>query len=100
MAGGSGNYCRGYRAELRAKEELERQGYLVVRAAGSRGPVDLVAVGPDGVRLIQVRRTKNGTSGLTKALKELEKVPAPQGVSREAWLWRDGEGFVARERLA
>ncbi|WP_051275716.1 hypothetical protein [Desulfovirgula thermocuniculi] len=94
------NYRRGYRAELKAREELERQGYLVVRAAGSKGPVDLVAVGPDGVRLIQVRRTRRGSNGLASALRELERVPAPPGVTREAWLWRDKEGFVAKERLA
>lgn len=94
------NYRRGYRAELAARAELEKQGYLVVRAAGSKGPVDLVAVGPDGVRLIQVRRAREGRGGLAKALRELEKVPAPPGVTREAWLWRDKEGFVARERLA
>ncbi|WP_156896630.1 hypothetical protein [Desulfovirgula thermocuniculi] len=70
-----------------------------MRAAGSKGPIDLVAVGPRDVRLIQVRRTRKGSNGLASALRELERVPAPPGVTREAWLWRDGQGFVARERV-
>jgi len=55
---------RGADFERRVKRHLEREGWFVVRAAGSRGPFDLVALRRDGhggceVRLIQckVRQT-------------------------------------------
>jgi Holliday junction resolvase len=46
--------------ERRVKRHLKRQGWCVIRAAGSRGPVDLVAIRRDGhggseVRLIQCK---------------------------------------------
>ncbi|WP_134643008.1 hypothetical protein [Ammonifex thiophilus] len=94
------NYRRGYLAELRAKEELERQGYLVLRTAGSKGPFDLVAVRKDGVRLIQVKRCKDGNGIRPGDLRALGEVPVPPGVTKEFWVWRDGEGFVRREVLS
>src|SRR5436309_12747800 len=55
---------RGADFERRVKRRLERDGWFVVRSAGSRGPLDLVALRRDGhggceVRLIQckVRQT-------------------------------------------
>lgn len=81
-----GNYLRGYRAELAARKELERQGYVVVRAAGSKGPVDLVAVGADTVRLVQVKRAREGKRGLAEALRELGKIPVPPCGTRELWV--------------
>ncbi len=55
---------RGAYFERRVRRHLEREGWFVVRAAGSRGPLDLVALRSDGrggceARLIQckVRQT-------------------------------------------
>jgi len=49
-------YRRGYRLELRAQDELQAQGWIVIRSAGSKGPADLVAL-REGSRsqLIQVK---------------------------------------------
>ncbi|RPJ79467.1 MAG: hypothetical protein EHM20_01355, partial [Alphaproteobacteria bacterium] len=52
------HYLFGYKAELRAKKSLEEQGYLVIRSAGSKSMLDLIAVGHDKVRLIQIKATK------------------------------------------
>ena len=41
--------------ESRARKMLEELGYVVVRAAGSKGPFDLIAIGPTDVRCIQVK---------------------------------------------
>lgn len=90
------NYRRGYRAELKAKEELEAEGFAVLRAAGSKGPFDLVAFNKEIARFVQVKRVKNGSRGLAKALRELERVPVPPCARKELWLWRDGEGFAER----
>lgn len=37
-------YQNGTRFELRVKKQLEEDGYLVVRSAGSKGRVDLIAM--------------------------------------------------------
>jgi len=38
------NYESGRRFEYRVKEYLEKKGYYVMRSAGSKSPVDLIAV--------------------------------------------------------
>lgn len=38
------NYSRGAAFERKIKKQYEEAGWFVVRAAGSKGPVDLVAV--------------------------------------------------------
>ncbi len=52
-------YRRGAEYERRARKALEAAGYTVVRAAGSKGPWDLVAVNEqdptERVRCIQVK---------------------------------------------
>lgn len=39
-------YLKGRRYEYKIKKELEKEGWLVIRSAGSHGPVDLVAIHP------------------------------------------------------
>jgi Holliday junction resolvase len=97
----SGNYRRGYLAELKAMRRLEAAGYVVARTAGSHSPFDVVAVGPQGVRLIQVKRVKDGTlsSTLEAACEEIRQVPKLPSVSREVWVWRDGAGFVVQKAV-
>lgn len=95
------NYRRGYLAERKAVKLLELAGYTVARTAGSHSPFDVVAVGPNGVRLIQVKRVKEGsfTAMLETAREEIRQVPKVQGVSREVWIWLDGKGWVVQEAL-
>jgi len=42
--GGRSRYRTGRRFEVRVRAALERDGWLVLRAAGSKGPADLVAL--------------------------------------------------------
>jgi Holliday junction resolvase len=49
-------YERGANFERRVKRWLEGQGYFCVRSAGSKGPVDLVAVGPYETVLVQCKK--------------------------------------------
>lgn len=49
------NYRAGSDLERAAKHVLEAEGWFVVRAAGSKGPVDLVAMGNGQVLLIQCK---------------------------------------------
>ena len=88
------NYRRGVEAERRARDELETQGYLVIRAAGSKGPIDLVAIGVDHLRLIQVKRTAGKPGhGLAKSLRALVDLSVPENASIELWQWCDGQGW-------
>lgn len=48
-------YVKGRRFEYRVKRELERDGYLVFRTAGSRGVADLVAIKDGAVYLVQCK---------------------------------------------
>lgn len=52
---------KGRRTEHRARAILEAAGYVCTRAGGSLGLFDMIAVGPQDVRLIQVKA--GGASG-------------------------------------
>ena len=55
MSTTSNNYRRGRRLEYLARTALVADGYTVIRSAGSKGPVDLVAINANQVRLIQIK---------------------------------------------
>ncbi len=90
------NYSKGRRLEYMARRTLEHHGYLVVRSAGSKGPVDLVATGPKHVLLIQVK----ADGQVRRAdVEKLRAVPAPsRGVHKEIWEWRNGAWYITRLR--
>lgn len=90
-----GNCLRGYRAERKAREALEGEGYTVVRSAASKGPFDLVAFNAERVRFVQVKRVKGGRLP-PKEAGALRSVPVPPCATRELWVYRDGDGFVER----
>jgi Holliday junction resolvase len=48
-------YRKGADFERRVLKHLEKQGYVVFRAAGSKSPVDLVALRSGEVMLVQCR---------------------------------------------
>lgn len=50
----------GTEAERRVRNDLVAAGYYFMRAAGSKGVADLVAVGEEQVLFVQVKRTENG----------------------------------------
>ena len=49
------NYSRGRNHEYAVRDALETDGYWCVRAAGSKGKADLVALKPGEVVLVQVK---------------------------------------------
>jgi Holliday junction resolvase len=49
------NKRRGTAFENRVKKHLEEQGWFVLRAAGSHGCADLVAISPDEVCFVQAK---------------------------------------------
>jgi len=90
---------KGTRLELRARKELEELGYLVVRAAGSFGPVDLVAMptrilgvhSPSWTRLIQVKANRNPRSPEMKELRRFRRRLSRVDYSIEIWRFNDGD---------
>jgi Holliday junction resolvase len=82
------NYRRGREAEYRAKRLLEAAGYTVIRAAGSHGMFDLVALSKLGGRAIQI---KTGSARVTQiereAIKLFRRDGCPDNVTTEVWTW-------------
>ena len=88
---------KGRRAEHRARAILEAAGFAVVRAAGSKGPADLIAFDATSIRLISV---KSGTKYLSALEREaLQLVPLPSNGSRECWRFPDRCRAPLIERL-
>ncbi len=94
------NYRRGVATEYKCIEVLEAAGYVAQRSAGSHGPWDVCAVGGCGVRLIQLKRVKQGGSwkgDYDLAVEQMRGLPDLPGVSREVWVWEDRVGWVKQE---
>jgi hypothetical protein len=64
---------KGRRAERRARALLEAAGFEVCRAAGSKGPADLVAWDTTSIRFISIER------------EALQFLPRPGNSSVEIW---------------
>lgn len=78
---------KGRRAEHRARRLLESAGYEVTRAAGSKGPADLIAWNTTAIRFISV---KCGTKYLSAIEREaLRVMPRPANASIECWRFPD-----------
>jgi Holliday junction resolvase len=78
---------KGRRAEHRARALLEAAGFAVCRAAGSKGPADLVAWDTTSIRFISV---KSGTKYASAIEREaLQLLPRPVNASIEVWRFPD-----------
>ena len=51
------NYSTGRRYEYLIRNDLEYNGYQCIRAAGSKGVADIIALKPNEVLLVQVKNT-------------------------------------------
>ena len=79
--------AKGARAEHKAMRLLEAAGYSCVRAGGSLGMFDVIAIGPQDVRCLQVKSGKEYCSHLEREL--LTECPMPANCSREVWRFPD-----------
>lgn len=79
--------AKGTRNERRAKATLEAESWLVVRAAGSLGLFDLVALHVDhGVKLIQVKTNRRPGGKELNPLRSFLCYPW----RKEVWVYWDG----------
>lgn len=95
------NYERGVEKERKAMEYLDSCGYITMRTAGSHGIFDVIALGPTGVRLIQIKRVKkdeNWTSEYESAKDQMQKLPKIHA-SYEVWIWEDYSGFIIQDKI-
>ncbi len=98
---------RGKQAEYMARVCLESQGYHVLKSAGSRSPVDLVAWKDTGhPLLIQVRRSRRRLDLHTQIswmfrddIRALQAIHLPYFASLQLWLWTDRQGWRVFEVL-
>jgi Holliday junction resolvase len=75
--------AKGSRAERRARALLEAAGFQVCRAAGSKGPADLVAWDTTAIRFLSI---KSGTQYASAIEREaLQLLPRPVNASVEIW---------------
>jgi Holliday junction resolvase len=88
---------KGRRAEHRARALLEAAGFHVCRAAGSKGPADLIAWDATSIRFISV---KSGTKYATAIEREaLQMMLRPSNSSIEVWRLPDRCRAPLIERL-
>jgi len=86
-----GSSRKGADRERRARDVLARWGYEVMRAAGSHGPVDLIAWNTRKARLIQVKSASSVRR--RRDIADLKALRAPPHSSVELWVWQGGHDF-------
>jgi Holliday junction resolvase len=88
---------KGRRAEHRARALLEAAGFAVCRAAGSKGPADLIAWDTTSIRFISVKSGTKYASALEReALQFLTRL---ENASVEIWRFPDRCRAPLIERL-
>jgi len=88
--------AKGSRAEHKARRILEASGYLVLKAGGSLGLFDLVALGPMDLKCIQVKA--NGYCSAVER-EQLQLAVVPANCSKEIWRFKDRVRDPLIERL-
>ena len=66
-------YVKGANFERQVKKDLEAVGYFVIRSAGSKGKIDLVAFKSNDVRLIQCKTNGVISKAGRQHLKDMSK---------------------------
>lgn len=79
------NYLRGRRLEYKIKHDYEREGWTVMRTAGSHGPYDLIAIrvisGKVNIHLIQCKAVGRSTIKRKQALLNTFKMDSPISIT-------------------
>lgn len=92
-------YLAGRNAEYRAKRALIAHGYhTVIRAAGSKGPFDLIGLGKTYIALVQVKRGRRISKRERAELFALT-AQLPSFCTVEIWRYKPGERHPVVEVL-
>jgi Holliday junction resolvase len=88
---------RGYTNEIRTVDFLAKNGWVAVRAGGSKGMLDLDVlaynVTTGMVKHIQAKSNKHYTKKDTEMLEMVRYIIKADNVSVELWDWRDGNQY-------
>ena len=87
-------YAYGAEVERRARAKLAAMGFTPTRAAGSRGPADLVGIGPTGETIaLQVKagHDRPGPAERTRILADLRAAYPSETTRVELWFWSADE---------
>lgn len=76
-------YARGAAFERRVRAALEKQGYQVIRSAGSRGAADLWAAKPGELLLVQCKRDGRLSKAAEQALVAMAEASGATAVLAE-----------------
>jgi Holliday junction resolvase len=93
-------YRKGYYYELKVKQFLLSENYLVWRSPGSKSPVDIIAIDDKGyVRLIQVKSHENIKKEELETLRELaKKFLSIPNVEVELWIFNKGQKTIYKKK--
>jgi Holliday junction resolvase len=89
---------KGSRRERQARDILKAAGYAVTKAGGSFGAFDLIALGPQGVRCVQVKSNRL-PSPIERETMVSMRSQLPTNSTIEAWIFYDGNGKPRIELL-
>lgn len=90
--------AKGARAERRTIKVLEAVGYLCLKAGGSLGVFDVVAIGAADLRCIQVKAGSQYCSAIER--EQLELLTLPAWATKEIWRWPDRAREPRIERIS
>ena len=79
------NYQRGYAFENKIVRFFRDLGFFVIRSAGSKGPVDVIAWNETDIYLIQAKANSISPSELRIAEEALRGVPFPVCGADDQW---------------
>lgn len=74
------------KSELRTRQYLEKRGYYYIKAGGSRGLFDIIALNQEEGLLIQAKANQAPRRPEMEALKGFNNYPA--GIRKEVWIWK------------
>ena len=84
-------YEAGRQSEYKVQTELEAEGYCTLRAAGSKGKVDVVAWNETETRFIQVKTFLTRQGSYAADIKALDGMVFPTGSTVELWIRQRGQ---------
>ena len=79
--------AKGSKNEHKAMRLLEASGYYCTRAGASLGIFDIVAIGKQGVRLVQVKSNRTASPIEREQITLFDNVPP--NTTKELWIYKD-----------
>lgn len=90
------SYQKGYKRESDLIKELKRSGkfHTIIRSAGSRSSIDIVAISKSKIFLIQV---KTGKGRFKKEIRRLKRMKVPSSVKKQLWIYDFGWKLILND---